>query len=191
MFREVREELTSEISLESGRPISNSGDAWEDKDRELTEVEFDASGEGYDAKLSTNFMGGRSWHHNGETKIHDLHSFMAAYRGWQAKPGTRGKAFVQNGRSLYQVDLAMAGPDSVRSKMLGKVAAIRLQGTSRRVVMDGKKVPDGKELAFTIWRSDDSRQLPLRFEVDTRWGIVRGELVDFRHPVDLACVTLK
>ncbi len=191
MFREVREELTSEISLESGQPVSNIGDAWEDKKRELTEIQYDADAKGFVTKLSTNFMGGQSWHYQNESKVNDLHSFLAVFRQWQAEPGTRGQAYVQNGRSVFQVELAVVGPESVTSDATGKTAAIRLQGMSKRIFMDGKKVLDGNEFDFSIWRSDDSRFLPLRFEVETRLGTIRGELVEYRHAPDMKCVVIR
>ncbi len=187
VFHRVREELRSDISLVDGLPLQNSGDAKEDDERELTEVEFLPGNSSYQAKLSTNVGDGKEWLHKGEHKIHDLHSFLSVLRSWDAAPGSKGIAFVQNGRSLYRVELAIGNSTSLNAT-IGKTAAFVLKGRAYRVFMDGELLEKGREHSFTVWRSDDNRYLPLRFEVGTRLGVVRGELVDYRQPATSACI---
>ncbi|MCP4449676.1 MAG: DUF3108 domain-containing protein [Myxococcales bacterium] len=181
IFREVSEELTSHISLVTGRPLQNVSHNVEDRVSEILDVDYSDTRPGYSASLSGTVKK-REWTHDGDAA--DFHSFLARLRFWDGTPASGTFVFVQSARSYYRVDLAVRESKSI-STPAGKTAAIRIHGHATRLHLDGKKLEPPEVREFTLWRSDDSRFLPLRFEVETRLGLVRGTLVDF-HQGDLA-----
>lgn len=185
IFREVREELTSQISLLTALSIQNRSNTVEDGASELLDVKFASDDTSYTADLHGT-VDPRQWTQEAPATT-DLHSFLARLRLWDGEPAEGAFGFVQSGRSHFRVDLARAGRASIET-ILGKVPAIRVHGRATRLFKDGKKVPDPAVREFTLWRSDDERFLPLRFEVETRLGVVRGTLVDFRQPDISACL---
>tara|TARA_R110002096_G_scaffold436100_1_gene667736 strand:- start:104136 stop:105008 length:873 start_codon:yes stop_codon:yes gene_type:complete len=184
VFREVSEEMTSQVSLETGRPLSNESLAVEEGEREHVVVTFGPE-QGYTSKLSGNVKQ-HSWTTNGKSS--DFHTFFARLRMWDGSPASGVQTFVQNGRSHYEVSL-VKGIAKPISTILGKVPAIAIHGQAKRLYMDGKKSTDSDVLAFTLWRSDDGRFVPLRFDVETRLGSVRGTLVDVRASDSGVCLT--
>ncbi len=187
IFREVREELSSQVSLEHGRPLRNESSFSEDGSSEALEVEF--TRDGYEV-VSRDAEGNRRWKLNEAELALDVHSLLARLRVWEDAGRSGASALVQNGRRHYRVDLAMGGKEVI-STPSGKTAAIRIHGKATRLRKDGKviKLPEARE--FTLWRSDDARFLPLRFEIETRLGPVRGTLVEFRQSESTACVQVK
>jgi hypothetical protein len=187
IFREVREELNSQISLQSGKPLRNESNISEDGDEESLRIEFGS--QGYSASLRD---GGESkdWTIAHEGAVGDLHTFLARLRMWDGRPSSGVMAIVQNGRRHYRVDLARGGTEVIKTP-LGKVPTIRIHGQATGLRKDGKPLVKAEERVFTIWRSDDARFLPLRFEVQTRLGKVRGTLVEARQPESDRCIVVK
>jgi hypothetical protein len=187
IFREVREELSSQISLRTGRPLRNESNISEDGDEESLRIEFGT--QGYSASLRD---GGEStdWKIDDAGEGGDLHTFLARLRMWDGRPSSGVLAIVQNGRRHYRVDLARGGTEVIKTPM-GKVPTIRIHGQATSLRKDGEALEKPEERAFTLWRSDDGRFLPLRFEVETRLGQVRGTLVEARQPESDRCIALK
>lgn len=184
VFREVSEELTSQVSLETGGPLSNESLAVEEGEREHLVVTFSPD-QGYESKLSGSVKQ-HTWTMNG--KASDFHTFFARLRLWDGSPASGVQTFVQNGRSHYEISL-VKGSAKPLSTILGKVPAIAIHGQAKRIYMDGEKSTNSDVLAFTVWRSDDGKFVPLRFDVETRLGFVRGTLVDMRAPDSGVCLT--
>lgn len=189
IFREVREELTSQISLADGRVIRNNSDTTEDGQNDLVHVAFSEKNRSYSLKLHGS-VAEQSWNQREEHEIGDLHSFLAEVRAWDGAPETGSFAFMQSGRSHFRVAIAKAGSETLKTA-LGEIPSIRLYGTAIRLAKDGKATPHSAPRSFTLWRSDDERFLPLRFEVDTRLGAVRGTLQEYRQPNPAACITVR
>lgn len=187
IFREVREELSTQVSLRTGRPLRNETNLNEDGAAETLRVQF--SSEGYRASLN---QGGntKAWTIAGEGKTGDVHTFLARIRSWNGQPETGVVALVQNGRRHYRIDIVKGGAEVISTPM-GRQPALRIHGQATRLRKDGKVLDEPEERAFTLWRSDDGRFLPLRFEVETRLGLVRGTLVEFSQPETDTCVSVK
>lgn len=187
IFRDVREELTSQVSLKSGAPLNNESTLTEDGSSELLRIQFGS--EGYSASLRDQGESS-SWTIAGEGDESDLHTFIARMRFWDGLPASGVSARLQNGRRHYRVDLAKGGTERIRTPM-GEHASIRIHGKATRLRQDGKKAANAEVRNFTVWRSDDGRFLPLRFETETRLGKVRGTLVDARQPESDRCIYVK
>ncbi len=188
VFREVLEELTSQVSLKTGSPLSNESLAVENGEREHVAITFSSSDGGYKSHL-TGTVKQHEWSMSGKdtASATDLHTFLARLRIWDGSPSSGVSVFVQNGRSHYEISLVQGKPKSISTPM-GTIPVITIHGQAKRVFMDGRKRTEGDVLTFTFWRSDDSRFLPVRFDAETRLGIVRGTLVDERNPDLSTCL---
>ncbi len=184
IFRDVREELSSQISLRTGRPLRNESNISEDGDEESLRIEF--ASKGYSASLQDDGEN-KKWQIEGLGLGGDLHTFLARLRMWDGLPASGVLAIVQNGRRHYRVDLARGGTEVIKTPM-GEIPTIRIHGQATSLRKDGETLETAEERAFTLWRSDDGRFLPLRFEVETRLGQVRGTLVDARQPETHRCI---
>lgn len=187
IFREVREELTSQISLETGQVLRNDSQTVEDDQTELLEVRYsDAS---YRASLQGTVKQ-RRWTQSASHDIDDLHTILATLRTWKGVPATGAFAYVQSGRSYYRMEVIMAGTEEIRTSV-GTHKAVLLHGHATRLRQDGKTIDRPQIRQFSMWRSDDERFLPLRFEVETRLGTVRGSLVQFQQPSVQDCIRVR
>lgn len=187
IFRDVRDELTSRVSLITGRPLSNESTLTEEGASELLQVKFGS--EGYNASLRDGDESG-AWTISSEGAVVDMHSFVARLRFWDGLPASGVRILMQSGRRHYRVDLAKGGQEVISTPM-GQQTAIRIHGLATRLRFDGKQVVQAEERTFTVWRSEDGRYLPLRFETETRLGKVRGTLVDVRQPETDRCIHVK
>ena len=188
IFVDAREELTSQISLVSGRPLRNDSENVEDDTTEALSVVFTKSGLGHTTRLSGQVQGKR-WTQEAPTEIADMHAVLARLRVWDGLPAGGVFAFVQSGRSHYRLEV-VASPSSAIHLESGTYPAIQLEGVATRLRQDGHDVPDPEVRQFKLWRSDDGRFLPLKFEVDTRLGPIQGTLVDFRRSDGVPCITV-
>ncbi len=184
IFREVREELSSQISLVDGNPIRNESNFTEDGELESLDVEF--AKEGYSASLRESGQD-VTWTVKSADRALDLHTFLARLRVWQGEAGA--SALVQNGRRHYQVDLVVGGKEVITTQET-RVPTIRIHGKATRLRKEGEPLDQPETRVFTLWRSDDARMLPLRFELETRLGDVRGSLVEFRQPELHTCLRI-
>ncbi len=139
VFSNLWWELESTVDMDSGRPLQ-SVDRWS----------IVIGGERDKGRFED------IWY-PGDTR-HNLHSAVAAIRGWDPLPGQRVGFRLDVGGS-FDIELAFAGgewlPEFDRP-------AIRYEG---RATID-------RTYPFTFWIADDAQRIPLRLDMQTRWGKV-------------------
>jgi hypothetical protein len=103
---------------------------------------------------------------------HNLHTAVASIRGWNPAPGQRVTLDLDIG-GTFEIDLASAGGEYMAAF---DRPAIRYEG---RTELD-------REYRFTFWVSDDADRLPLRLDMQTRWGKVSIVLRRYERPGERA-----
>ena len=186
MFRSVSEELTSHVSLETGRPIQNNSTVVEDDETELLTMKYLKAGFGYQATFDS-AKRKHAWSQEAQSTIHDVHTILAQLRIWDASSGTGGFTMVQSGRSFYRLQLMVSETEMIRTPV-GRIEAVRIEGQATRLRKDGKDLRPPTVRQFRLWRSNDERFLPLRFEAETRFGMIRGALEQFQQPNLSKCI---
>jgi len=187
IFKEVTEQLTTTISLETGRPLRAEAMTVEDGQRSALDVIFDPSGSSYHSKFRDDEKR-TNWIQKGE--VAELHSFLARLRAWDGAPAAGTVLFVQDGRSYYRV-LLKRGKGKTLTLGTESIPAVRIYGSATRLRTDGKERAHSDPRDFVFWRSDDGRFLPLLFEVDTRVGRVYGTLSDYRQGDSSRCLRVR
>jgi hypothetical protein len=111
----------------------------------------------------------------------DMHTAMAALRGWRAVPGATKSVFIIGGRRLWRIDLRYVGEDTVGSKV-GNRRAIILDGTSFRARRDLKVESKTAARTFRVWLSDDADRVPLKCSAKTELGDIVMDLLEYNRP---------
>ncbi len=91
----------------------------------------------------------------------DLHAAITLLRAWHPRPNERQKVDLEIGGGRFSLDVWLGAREKLR------MPALRFDGIA------GEKFP------FSIWISDDADRVPLRARVQTEWGEVGVELVDY------------
>lgn len=189
LVKKIVDEATTEIDVDSGRPISFA-----------TAVETD----GTHTYARGTFVGNRAiaeYSHDpeaalGTTKpvekptryvvdfgkhdVYDAHAAMAAVRTWRPTVGDRRTLFVMGGRRLWRVDLAYKGTETIGTA-LGNRAVATFTGAAYRARAD-LSVEGGKaQRTFTVYLSDDADRVPLRVVGQTELGDVVLELAEYNR----------
>jgi hypothetical protein len=181
VFKEVREEIRSVIDVDQGVPVSNESEERDGSERERVEASFEAGAHSVDVFPDSGKR--RSWTLNNDEPVQDQHTALALLRSWSGQPGTRGTFLLQSGRGLYRVEVAVVGAEKLKTRW-GTLPAIRIAGSARRLSKNGAKNAPPVTREFVFWHSNDARRLPLRFQVQTRFGELNAELTEFAEPAD-------
>ncbi|HTM20569.1 MAG TPA: DUF3108 domain-containing protein [Kofleriaceae bacterium] len=148
VFSSLWWQLDSTIDLDTGRPLQAT-DRW-----------------------NILFGGERdhgSWNQSSwDDDQYNLHSAVAAIRGWDPAPGERRRLRVDIG-GQFTIELASAGGEYLPA--YGR-AALRYEG--RALI--------GETYGFTFWISDDAERIPLRLDMQTHWGRVSLRLRRYEPP---------
>ena len=188
MFRQVHDEVTTWIHLDSGLPLAHSAHVKFGKRESFIETRF-ANGQNgpFDVEI-------RATRESGETVrrvLHqampqdqaafDPHAVIGALRAWKPDNGQHAYFFVLVGRHLWQNTVRLTGHERVHTRM-GQYDALRIDGVARQLTRalreDRKKQPR----YYTMWISDDETRLPLLIKGKTEYGDVQAELVEYRAP---------
>ncbi len=113
--------------------------------------------------------------------FHDMHSAMAAIRGWRATPGTIRTVHIIGGRRLWKIDMKYIGEETIGSAV-GNRRAIVLEGTSYRARRDLTAEPGKPTRTFKVWLSDDADRVPLKCSAQTELGDIVMDLTDYSRP---------
>ena len=179
LIKDIRDEATSVIDLDTLLPMSTSG-----------EVRFG----GKAAHSQATYTGGKAliqhtaagqdtrsmvYDFRGET-VHDAHSAMAAMRIWPAELGSKRVFWVLGGRRIWRAEITVSGRE-VLGTALGNQAALRFEGVSARARPDMTIDPARPPRTFVVWVSDDADRVPLRIVAHTELGDLVIELVDYQR----------
>jgi hypothetical protein len=111
---------------------------------------------------------------------HDTFDALYALRSLPLKTGDRVRLPVYATQKIYEFEIAVGEPATIRSPVLGRVEALAVRPLNR---LDGEPMGDGRGRA---WVTDDERHIPvrangwLRSTQGLRIGGLRAELVDYR-----------
>lgn len=179
LIKNIRDEATALIDLDTMAPISTTGD-----------VRFGAKAAHHEATFGDgkatvqHTPAGQpprviNYDFKGET-VHDFHSAMAAMRVWPAELGTGRVMWVLGGRRLWRVEINVTGRELIGTA-LGNQAALRFDGISARARPDMTVDTALKMRAFSVWVSDDADRVPLKLIATTEVGDVTMDLIAFQR----------
>lgn len=178
--KEVDDELTSTIDLDTGLPTTVVADV------QFGGKHYHSEGTFQGALVDLAWHKGddrvRHTHYDfGAVDAHDAHTAMAAMRTWEGQPGETQRLFIVGGRRIWRTDVTWAGRETIGT-LLGNQAAVRLDGVSLRVT--GRLEPERgkKSRTFTVWMSDDADRVPLKVVAHTELGDVVIELTGYERP---------
>jgi hypothetical protein len=187
MFRQVRDEVTTWVHLDTGLPLSHSAHVVFGDKESFIETKFAAGQNGpFDVEVRSKRSGQelrRILHQampEGQAAF-DPHSVMGALRAWRPENGQHAYFFVLVGRHLWQNTVRLTGRERMRTR-LGQFDVIRVDGVAQRLTRQLRE--DSKKPAryYTMWISDDESRLPVLIKGKTEYGEVKAELVEYRGP---------
>jgi hypothetical protein len=178
--KDVEDELTSTIDIETGLPTAVIADVKFGAKRYHSEGTF----QGALVDLAWHKGDSRIRHTRydfGKVDAHDAHTAMAAMRTWEGQPGETQRLFIVGGRRIWRTDVTWAGRETIGTQ-LGNQSAVRLDGVSVRVT--GRLEPERgkKSRSFSVWMSDDADRVPLKVIAHTELGDVVIELTSYQRP---------
>jgi len=106
----------------------------------------------------------------------DLIMSLLQTRTWQLKPGEKQDALVIFDDDFYELTIHADGYEEVRTP-LGKFKTLRL---TPRMEKTEPKGMFKRGSAVHVWISQDGRNLPVRFQVDFKFGSGVATLIDHR-----------
>lgn len=115
------------------------------------------------------------------SELHDMHTAMAAMRGWRGTPGAIRTVHLIGGRRLWKIEMKYIGEETIGSSV-GNRRAIVLEGRSFRARAN-LSAEGGKPMrTFRVWLSDDADRVPLKCSAQTELGDIVMELVEYARP---------
>lgn len=114
----------------------------------------------------------------------DLITALVQTRAWDLKPGEKRDALVIFDDDFYELTIYAEGYETVKTP-LGEFQTLVL------VPRMEKTEPKGmfkRGSTVKVWISQDERRLPVRFQVDFKFGAGVATLVDYRAPTKTATV---
>ncbi len=191
MFRQVRDEETTWIHLDTGLPLGHSAHVKFGKKESFIETKF-AGGEsgGFDVEVRSVRESGESvsrvTHQAMPTDqaAFDPHAVIGALRAWKPEQGQHSYFFVLVGRHLWQNTIRLTGRERLHTRM-GQFDVLRIDGVAQRLTRTLREDRRKQPRHYTIWISDDQSRLPLLIKGKTEYGDVRAELVEYTAPAPL------
>jgi hypothetical protein len=101
---------------------------------------------------------------------HNVHTFVGVLRAWDPADLERKAVEVRFGRRFH-VELVASSRGPMKTE-IGRRPAIRIDA----------RVGSGRGYPAVIWMSDDRHRLPLRVEVETKYGTVSADLIRYQRP---------
>lgn len=179
LVKDIRDDATSIIDLDTLRPISTIGDVRFGDKVGHSEARYE---EGR-ARIAYTPAGQRPrelvYDFRGQT-VHDAHSAMAAMRVWPAELGASRVLWVLGGRRIWRAEITVGGREVIGTA-LGNQPALRFDGVSARAKPDMTLDTSKPPRTFSVWVSDDADRVPLRIVAHTELGDVQIELVDYQR----------
>jgi hypothetical protein len=181
MVRNVRDDVTTRIDLDTGAPIHNKGDlVFGDKQLAL-ESQFLGRRVVVDYARKDTPPRRQLFVMPRDQPAHDAHSILGLLRAWEPGPGDTVAFHGLSGRRMWMNDLRFTGSETIRTAM-GLYPAIRLDGVATRLTSRLEPEPRPRQRTYTIWLSDDMNRVPLRVSGRTEYGDVAIELTRYYRP---------
>lgn len=188
MFREVKDEVTTWVDLDTGLPLEHLAAVKFGKKEMTIETKFAGGVAGsFDLAVSRPGVYTRRVAHQAmpaDIAAFDAHSVIGALRAWRAEEGQHAYFFALVGRHLWQNTVRLTQRERVRTR-LGRFDALRIDGVARRLTRDLREDPKKPPRYYTLWMSDDDQHLPLLVTGKTEYGEVKAELVEYVAPSQL------
>lgn len=181
LVKQISDESTTVIDVETGQPIKVDMVAVNGAKKATAAVTFDGKiatvtyQRSEEARTQTFKFDAKT------TVLHDMHTAMAAVRGWRAAPGTVRTVHLIGGRRIWKIDMKYIGEETIGSKV-GNRRAIVLEGTSFRARRDLSAEPGKATRTFRVWLSDDADRVPLKCSASTELGDIVMDLVEYSRP---------
>jgi hypothetical protein len=181
LIRNIVDEATTVIDLDSGRPLQLDtlvvmGDKTTTAQAKFTgsiaNVTYTRPDDPKPHTYRVDF---------GAVTVHDSHSAMAQMRGWKAAPGAVRSVYVVGGRRLWRVDVRFVGIETVGSAV-GNRRAVHLDGSAFRAKPNLTLESDKASRTFSVWLSDDADRVPLKLVAKTELGDVAMDLTEYSRP---------
>lgn len=178
-FSKMSEELRTQIDLEGVVPIRSVAERKvSGKDRRI-EYLF-----GKEVLRQTVRRGDRT--HKRMRRIirpvHDPISALFALRSVTWRGGSKLTLYVLSGaRSLYRVDLRYSGAERIYGR-LGPRQTIRISGTGRKILDNGRVIPGRTPRKVTIWLTADGARVPVKLQGDTKLGQIAAQITSYHPP---------
>lgn len=190
MFRQVRDEVTTWVHLDTGLPLSHSAHVVFGDKESFIETKFAAGLNGpFDVEVRSKRSGRelrrvlRQAMPEGQAAF-DPHSVMGALRAWRPEEGQHAYFFVLVGRHLWQNTVRLTGRERMRTR-LGQFDVLRVDGVAQRLTRNLHEDTKKPARYYTMWISDDESRLPVLIKGKTEYGEVKAELVEYRGPSTL------
>ncbi len=182
LIKQIVDESTTVIDIDTGRPLRVDSHVVNGP-KELTATST-FSGRYAAVSYVRNTHPDRPVHlridFHGETVL-DMHSAMAALRGWRADPGTRRTVYLIGGRRLRRIDLTYDGDTTIGSP-IGNRRAVVFEGVTYRIDRRTLAVLPGKPTrTFKVWLSNDADRVPIKCAAQTELGAVTMTLVEYNR----------
>lgn len=181
MVKQISDESTTVIDVDTGQPIKVDMVAINGDKKAVANVSFDGRmatvvyRRSEEARVQTLRFDART------TVLHDMHTAMAAIRGWRAAPGTVRTVHLIGGRRLWKIDMKYVGEETIGSQV-GNRRAIVLEGSSFRARRDLTAEAGKAMRTFRVWLSDDADRVPLKCSAHTELGDIVMDLVEYARP---------
>jgi hypothetical protein len=188
MFRQVRDEVTTSVHLDTGLPLSHSAHVLFGDKESFIETRFAGGQSGaFDVEVRSKRASGeelrRVLHQampEGQAAF-DPHTVIGALRAWKPEEGQHSYFFVLVGRHLWQNTIRLTGRERMRTR-LGQFDALRIDGVAQRLTRELREDRSKPARYYTMWISDDESRLPIRIKGKTEYGEVQAELVEYHGP---------
>jgi hypothetical protein len=185
MIKEVRDDITTWIDIDSSLPIRISGELKFGARETRVATEFTKTGYTTEYQRLNRDKKPRKHKQVVPTELtHDTHSLIGVMRAWNPEAGTRAYFYTVAGRRLWHNSIRFTGRETKRTRM-GLFPTMRFDGVATRV--NRRLLPDQrkKPRSYTVWFSDDAKRMPLLLIARTEYGDVAVELIDYQRPETL------
>lgn len=181
LVKQISDESTTVIDVETGQPIKVDMVAVNGEKKATAAVTFDGKVATVTYQRSEEARTQILKFDAKTTVLHDMHTAMAAIRGWRATPGTVRTVHLIGGRRIWKIEMKYIGEETIGSKV-GNRRSIVLEGTSFRARRDLTAEPGKATRTFRVWLSDDADRVPLKCSAHTELGDIVMDLVEYARP---------
>lgn len=180
LIKNISDEATTVIDVQSGRPVSLESRIVNGDKVTTASATFTGSLAEVLYKRPTDPEPRSTKIDFGRTPVHDSHSAMAQLRGWKGTKGQSRTVYVIGGRRLWRIDVTYVGEETIGSA-LGNRRAIVYDGKSYRARSNMSVESDKPSRSFKVWLSDDADRVPIKVSATTELGDIVMDLTEYNR----------